>query len=38
MNELTLENITNTKCVKCNDLLTDWEENVCIMCEEYEIV
>ena len=35
-----IENITNTKCVDCGDLLTDWETTgYCIICEpdEYEV-
>ena len=35
MTELEIiENVTNTKCAVCGDKLTDWEENVCIMCED----
>jgi len=39
MNELLIENITNTKCIECDDKLTAWEINYCIMCEpdEYSI-
>jgi len=33
MNELALENITKVKCLKCNDKLTAWEINYCIICE-----
>lgn len=37
MNELLIENITNTKCVECNDQLTDWETSgYCIICEPDE--
>jgi len=33
MNELDFENITKQKCLTCNDKLTSWEINYCIMCE-----
>jgi hypothetical protein len=33
MTELALENITRTRCLTCNDKLTDWEDTFCIMCE-----
>jgi len=41
MNELLIENITNTKCIECGDKLTSWENTYCIICEpenysEYE--
>ena len=39
MDNLLIENVTATKCVMCGDLLTDWEDTYCIMCEpdEYEV-
>ena len=36
MNELLIENITNTKCIECNDKLTSWENTYCIICEPDE--
>jgi hypothetical protein len=33
MTELALENITKNKCLTCDDKLTAWEINYCIMCE-----
>jgi hypothetical protein len=33
MTELALENITKNKCMTCQDKLTAWEINYCIMCE-----
>lgn len=37
MNELALENITNTKCIECDDKLTSWEmSGYCIICEPDE--
>lgn len=33
MTELAFENITKVKCLKCNDKLTAWEINYCIICE-----
>ncbi len=33
MIEFAIENITNTKCVECNEKLTDWENVYCIICE-----
>jgi hypothetical protein len=37
MNELLIENITNTKCIECDDQLTDWETSgYCIICEPDE--
>ena len=33
MNELAFENITKNKCITCDDKLTAWEINFCIMCE-----
>lgn len=35
---LPIENITNTKCIVCNDRLTDWETSgYCIICEPEEM-
>jgi len=28
-----MENITNTKCIECNDRLTSWEIRLCILCD-----
>ena len=36
MDNLLIENVTAQKCVVCSDLLTDWEETYCIMCEPEE--
>lgn len=36
MTELLIENITSNKCVMCKDLLTDWENTYCILCEPDE--
>mgnify|MGYP003347298101 len=36
MTELAVENITSNKCYVCGDLLTDWENGYCIMCEPDE--
>lgn len=33
MTELLIENITNLKCVECNEKLTSWENVYCIICE-----
>ena len=33
MTELAFENITKNKCAICDDKLTAWETNYCIMCE-----
>ena len=33
MTELAFENITKNKCITCQDKLTAWEINYCIMCE-----
>jgi hypothetical protein len=33
MTELAFENITKNKCMTCQDKLTAWEINYCIMCE-----
>ena len=33
MTELAFENITKNKCLTCDDKLTAWEINYCIMCE-----
>jgi hypothetical protein len=33
MTELLIENITNLKCVECNEKLTSWENTYCILCE-----
>ena len=33
MTELALENITKNKCMTCQDKLTAWEINYCMMCE-----
>jgi len=33
MSELAFENITKNKCMTCQDKLTAWEINYCIICE-----